>query len=191
MLQNAPLIAAGAKLGVALQVTNILRDVAEDWRNGHLYLPLEDLKQFGLSADDIAGGKLSPRWKKFMRFQIERVRRMYAEARPGIAMLKGDGRFAIAAAADLYEAILEDIEAHDYDVFSRRAHIGALGKLRRLPEIWFKTQTLQDVTVWYDEVEFSLSLRGGCFSRRSNLLKFAGDCFGKGRLAMTLKKEVR
>ena len=139
------------KLGVALQVTNILRDVAEDWRNGHLYLPLEDLKQFGLSADDIAGGKLSPRWKKFMRFQIERVRRMYAEARPGIAMLKGDGRFAIAAAADLYEAILEDIEAHDYDVFSRRAHIGALGKLRRLPEIWFKTQTLQDVTVWYDE----------------------------------------
>ena len=139
------------KLGVALQVTNILRDVAEDWRNGRLYLPLEDLQQFGLNAEDIAAGKVTPSWKKFMRFQIERVRRMYAEARPGIAMLKGDGRFAIAAAADLYEAILEDIEAHDYDVFSRRAHIGALGKLRRLPEIWFKTQTLKDVTVWYDE----------------------------------------
>ena len=116
------------ELGVALQVTNILRDVAEDWRNGHLYLPVEDLKQFGLTTDDIASGKLSPRWKKFMRVQIERVRRMYAEARPGIAMLKGDGRFAIAAAADLYEAILEDIEAHDYDVFSRRVRLSSLEK---------------------------------------------------------------
>lgn len=139
------------KLGVALQVTNILRDVAEDWRSGHLYLPIEDLQQFGISADDIAAGKVTPRWKKFVRFQIERVRRMYAEARPGIAMLKGDGRFAIAAAADLYEAILEDIENHDYDVFSRRAHLGAWGKLRRLPEIWLRTQTLKEVTLWYEE----------------------------------------
>jgi phytoene synthase len=139
------------KLGVALQMTNILRDVAEDWRNGRLYLPQEDLQRFGLTEEDIAAGKVTPQWRAFMRFQIARVRRLYAEAWPGIAMLKGDGRFAIAAAADLYEAILDDIEAHNYDTFSRRAHIGALGKFHRLPEIWFKTRALEDVTVWFNE----------------------------------------
>lgn len=139
------------KLGVALQMTNILRDVSEDWKNGRLYLPQEDLERFGLTEADIAAGKVTPTWRKFMRFQIERVRRLYAESWPGIAMLEADGRFAIAAAADLYEAILEDIEAHDYDVFSRRAHLSAWGKLRRLPGIWLKTQALEDVTIWYDE----------------------------------------
>jgi phytoene synthase len=86
-----------------------------------------------------------------MRFQIQRLRRIYAESWPGIGMLAGDGRFAIAAASGLYEAILDDIEKADYDVFSRRAHINALEKLRRLPGIWFKTQTLEEVTVWFDE----------------------------------------
>ena len=83
--------------------------------------------------------------------QIQRLRRIYAESWPGIGMLAGDGRFAIAAASGLYEAILDDIEKADYDVFSRRAHINALEKLRRLPGIWFKTQTLEEVTVWFDE----------------------------------------
>jgi phytoene synthase len=138
------------KLGVALQVTNILRDVGEDWRNGHLYLPQEDLQAFGLTEKDIAAGVVTPRWRKFMRFQIQRLRRIYAESWPGIGMLAGDGRFAIAAASGLYEAILDDIEKADYDVFSRRAHIGALGKLGRLPGIWFKTQTLEEVTVWFE-----------------------------------------
>jgi phytoene synthase len=138
------------KLGVALQVTNILRDIAEDWRNGRVYLPQEDLARFGLTDADLAAGKVTPAWRAFMRFQIVRVRRLYTESWPGIAMLKEDGRFAIAAATDLYEAILDDIEAHDYDVFSRRAHLTGWGKLRRLPGIWLKAQALEDVTIWYD-----------------------------------------
>lgn len=139
------------KLGVALQMTNILRDVAEDWRNERLYLPQQELAQFGLSEADVAAGKVTPQWRKFMRFQIERVRCLYDEAWPGIAMLKGEGRFSIAAAADLYRAILDDIESHDYDVFSRRANIGLMGKLLRLPDIWLRTQTLDDVTLWFDD----------------------------------------
>ena len=139
------------KLGVALQLTNILRDVAEDWRNGHLYLPLDDLQQFGLSGNDIANGKVSPRWKKFMRFQIERVRRMYAEARPGIAMHERRRPLRHRSRCGFIGSHPAISEAHDYDVFSRRAHIGAFGKLLRLPEIWFKTQTLNDVTIWFDE----------------------------------------
>ncbi len=136
------------KLGVALQVTNILRDVAEDWHNGRLYLPQEDLQQFGITEADIAVGQVTPRWQKFMRFQIERLRRLYAESRPGISMLDEDGRFAIAAAADLYAAILDDIENHDYDVFSRRAHLSALGKLRLLPDIWFRSRLLEGATIY-------------------------------------------
>ncbi len=126
------------KLGVALQLTNILRDVQEDWRAGRLYLPLEELKQFGLSEADVAEGRVDDRWRAFMRFQIARTRRLYAEAMPGIRLLAPDGRLAIAAAAQLYRAILDDIERHDYNVFTRRAHIGALGKLRRLPGIWWR-----------------------------------------------------
>ncbi len=129
------------KLGVALQLTNILRDVGEDWRAGRLYLPQEELARFSLSENDIAAGRVDDRWRAFLRFQIARARRLYAEARPGVALLRRDGRFAIAAAADLYQAILDDIEAHDGDVFRRRAHITTWGKLRRLPGIWWSLRS--------------------------------------------------
>lgn len=127
------------RLGVALQLTNILRDVGDDWRNGRVYLPQDELAQFGLSDADIENGVVDDRWRAFMAFQIERTRKLYDASRPGIAMLDADGRFAISAAADLYEAILKDIEKHDYDVFSRRAHIGTIGKLARLPRIWWRS----------------------------------------------------
>ena len=120
------------KLGVALQVTNVLRDVREDFLAGRVYLPTEDLDRFGVTEEHLSEGRVDERWRALMRFQIERNRRLYAEAWPGIALLDRDGQFAIAAAAELYRAILDDIEAHDYNVFSRRAHVGAMGKLRRL-----------------------------------------------------------
>ncbi len=128
------------KLGVALQLTNILRDVAEDWQMGRVYLPAEELTAYGLSEKDIAAGRVDDRWRAFMRFQIARNRQLYAEAWPGIKMLEADGRLAVGAAAELYRAILDDIEAHDYDVFSRRAHIGTWGKLLRLPGIWWRSR---------------------------------------------------
>jgi phytoene synthase len=126
------------KLGVALQLTNILRDVAEDWQNGRLYLPLEELAAFGLSEVDIAAQTNGQRWKSFMAFQIVRARQLYAEAMPGLMLLERRGRVAVAAAAELYRAILDDIEAHDYDVFSRRAHISNRQKAVRIPGIWWR-----------------------------------------------------
>ena len=129
------------KLGIALQLTNILRDVGEDWQVGRLYLPLDELAEFGLGESDLAAGRVDDRWRAFMRFQIERVHRLFDEARPGIGLLHADGRFAIAAAADLYRAILADIEAHDYDVFHRRAQVGLWGKLSRLPGIWWQSSS--------------------------------------------------
>jgi phytoene synthase len=130
------------KLGVALQITNILRDVGEDWQAGRIYLPAEELEAYGLSEADLATGQIDDRWRAFMNFQIARNRQLYREAWPGIAMLDPDGRFSITAAAQLYLAILEDIEANDYDVFNRRAYVSTWDKLRMLPGIWWQSKQL-------------------------------------------------
>lgn len=111
------------RLGVALQLTNILRDVGEDWTAGRLYLPLDELAMFGLDEETIAQQTVDNRWRAFMSFQIARTREIYARALPGIGLLHPDGRFAVAAAALLYRGILDDIERHDYNVFSRRAYV--------------------------------------------------------------------
>ncbi len=131
------------KLGVALQMTNILRDVGEDWRNGRLYLPEAELATYGLTDADIAAGVVDDRWRAFMRFQIARTRQLFAEALPGVALLGGSSRFAIQAAAELYAAILDDIEAHDYDVFNRRARANDGRKLTLLPGIWRRSRAAQ------------------------------------------------
>lgn len=138
--ENREAIPYALKMGVALQLTNILRDVGEDWRNGRIYLPQEELALFGLSEEVFALGKPTEKWRAFLQFQIERNRQLYRESMPGIAMLDRDGRFAIAAAAELYQAILDDIEANDGDVFNRRAYVSKWGKIRRLPGIWWLTQ---------------------------------------------------
>ena len=133
------------KLGVALQMTNILRDVGEDWRAGRVYLPQDELAAYGLSKEDLAaagvpGAQVDDRWRALMRFQIARNRRLFAESLPGVDLLHRDGRFAIAAAAELYQGILDDIAAHEYQVFTRRAHLTKWAKLRRLPGIWWRTR---------------------------------------------------
>jgi phytoene synthase len=129
------------KLGIALQLTNILRDIGEDWRMGRMYLPLDELAEFGLNEAFLAAARVDDRWRAFMRFQIDRVEHLYDEAAPGIALLNADGRFAIAAAAEFYRAILGNIQAHDYDVFHRRAHVGLWGKVSRLPRIWWNSRS--------------------------------------------------
>lgn len=122
------------KLGVALQLTNILRDVGEDWQAGRVYLPLDELAAFGLRETDIAAGSVDDRWRGLLRFQINRARRLYREALPGIALLHPDGRLAVTAAAFLYRGILDDIEVHDFDVFSRRAFVNRWRKVLLLLE---------------------------------------------------------
>lgn len=123
------------KLGVALQMTNILRDVGEDWANGRLYLPQDELMAFNLTEEDIDARRIDQRWQAFMHYQICRTRQLYVEAQPGVALLHRHGRLAIAAAAELYQAILDDIELHHYDVFNHRAYVSGRDKLIKLPGI--------------------------------------------------------
>jgi len=123
------------KLGVALQMTNILRDVGEDYRNGRLYLPREELAFYGIRESDIAEGRITDNWRQFMRFQIERTRQIYAESSAGLKMLEREGQLAVGAASVFYQGILDEIEKHDYDVFSRRASLSAWDKVRRIPAL--------------------------------------------------------
>ena len=140
--ESTAAIPYAVRLGVALQLTNILRDIDEDWQAGRLYLPQNELAAFGLTEDDISAGRVDDRWRAFMRFQVQRTRSLYDEAMPGIALLDRDGRFAITAAAELYRGILDDIEANDYNVFGRRAHLTTWDKISRLPAIWRLSRSL-------------------------------------------------
>jgi 15-cis-phytoene synthase len=130
------------KLGVALQLTNILRDIAEDAERGRVYLPQDELAAFGLSDAEILAGVADARMRALMRFQVERAHRLYEESWPGIALLRGDSRFAVGAAATVYRGILDKIEAADYDPFSGRAHLTLKEKLRMLPSIWLDVRAL-------------------------------------------------
>ncbi len=124
------------RLGVALQLTNILRDIGEDWQRGRLYLPKDELEKFGITEDDISNGVVNNKWRDFMCYQINRNRRLYVESLPGITLLNKDGRFAISAAAELYQEILKEIEKNDFDVFSKRAFVKNSKKILNLPKIW-------------------------------------------------------
>jgi 15-cis-phytoene synthase len=119
----------GIALGRAMQMTNILRDVGEDARMGRIYLPVEDIERFGCSEAGILGGVLDERFVALMRFQIARVRAMYREAEPGIALLAPEARRTVRLALVLYRGILGRIEANGYDVFSRRAFVPWWAKL--------------------------------------------------------------
>jgi len=117
------------KLGIALQLTNILRDVGEDAQRGRVYLPREDLERFGLCADDILNGRCDASFRALMRFEIARAHCLYAAAWPGIALLNPDGRLAVAAAAEIYQGILGKIQQNDYNVYRHRAYVPLAHKL--------------------------------------------------------------
>ena len=126
------------KLGTAMQLTNILRDVGEDLARGRVYLPEEDLARFGLSAADLAARRVDERFRKMMEFQIQRAARLYEEGLALIPLLTtGRGRAAFGFAAKAYGAILRKIRANGYDVFGQRAHLGFGEKLALIPaSVW-------------------------------------------------------
>ena len=123
------------KLGVALQMTNILRDVGEDYRNGRLYLPREELAFYAIQESDIAEGRITDNWRQFMKFQIGRTRQLYDDSWAGVKMLERKGQLAIGAASVFYQGILDEIERNDYDVFTQRACLSTWDKVRRLPAL--------------------------------------------------------
>lgn len=117
-------------LGTAMQLTNVLRDVGEDYRLGRVYLPEEDLGRFGIDEADIARGEVSGRFRALMQFQIARAREYFAKAELGIPLLTNDGsRYCVRLMSATYSGILCAIEENGYDVFRRRAYVPTAQKL--------------------------------------------------------------
>ena len=120
---SAEALEYGIMLGRAMQLTNILRDVGEDALMGRIYLPAEDLERFGYAEGHVFEQIVDERFVALMRFQIERVRLLYAQAEPGIAMLSPESRYTVRLALTLYRRILNAIELNGYDVFRCRAFV--------------------------------------------------------------------
>lgn len=133
--QSTDAVPYAIKLGVALQMTNILRDVSEDYQSGRLYLPREELAFYGIREQEIAEGQVTDNWRQFMKFQIDRTRNLYEESWDGVKMLAREGQLAIGAASVFYQGILDEIEINDYDVFTRRASLSTWGKAIRIPAL--------------------------------------------------------
>ncbi|MEW6636216.1 MAG: phytoene/squalene synthase family protein [Actinomycetota bacterium] len=117
-------------LGVAMQLSNFLRDLGEDWRRGRVYLPLEDLDRFEYTERDLATGVVDERFVALMRFEISRARKLYEFSDEGMCLIPRGRRYPVIVARRLYAAILDEIEASGYDVFSRRAGTSRLRKVR-------------------------------------------------------------
>jgi phytoene synthase len=137
-------LALAEDLGVALQLTNILRDVGEDIGRGRVYLPQEDLARFHYTDEDVRRGVVDNRFKALMRFEMDRADALYDRSISGISLLNRDGRLAVAAAAILYRGILGKIHLNDYDVYTRRAYLSQTEKMQRLPAIYLHVRRMGD-----------------------------------------------
>jgi phytoene synthase len=120
----------GVGLGVAMQLTNVLRDVAEDLDAGRIYLPADELARFGVDRASLERREVTPAFRELMRFQIERARRLFRAANPVVKLFPRDGsRLAVLLIQRTYAGILDSIERMGYDVFHARAHVSRARKL--------------------------------------------------------------
>jgi phytoene synthase len=127
-------------LGVAFQLTNILRDVGEDAvKRGRIYLPREDMAKFGVTEEQVFATRLDENYVKMMKFQIERARKYYDRARRGVFMLAENSRLPVQLSLDAYGKILDKIEENGYDSLTKRAYVSKWEKLSILPFSWYRT----------------------------------------------------
>lgn len=121
---------AAAALGEAFQLSNFLRDVAEDLQRGRVYLPQEDLDRFGVTRADLAVAPALPHVRELIAFEVRRCREIYAVAESGIDHLHPTSRDCIRTALVLYGGILDEIERVDHDVLSARVSVPLPKRLR-------------------------------------------------------------
>ena len=123
-------------LGLAMQLTNICRDVKEDWEMGRVYLPQEELAHFGYTEADLAAGICNAAFGELMRFQVRRAREYFARGRELLPYLTPRSRACPAALGGIYGKVLDRIEAADYDVLHRRVQVSTAAKLRVMAQAW-------------------------------------------------------
>jgi phytoene synthase len=115
-------------LGIAMQLTNILRDIDEDMERGRVYLPADEMERFGYSVSDLEARTRNQAFSELMQFQAERAQQFYDRGNCGIPMLHQDGRFAVDIASNVYHEILTRLQDSSFDVFGHRTVVPASRK---------------------------------------------------------------
>jgi phytoene synthase len=128
-------------LGIAMQLTNILRDVGEDLERNRIYLPLDEMKRFGVTEESLFDHQYTENFYDLMKFQIERARAYYQKADKGIEMLSKDSRLPVYLARYNYCKILDKIEENEYNVLNERAYLNKFEKFQILPRIFVKLKS--------------------------------------------------
>jgi phytoene synthase len=122
-------------LGVAMQLTNILRDIKEDYRRGRIYLPQDEMRQYGISEKNIAGNFHNKNSNEFLKFQIQRARTYYKNAACVIKLMKDiNARFVVELMKELYSGILDVIEKNNYNIY-KRAYVNKTKKVYLLLKV--------------------------------------------------------
>ncbi|MFH1363382.1 MAG: phytoene/squalene synthase family protein [Candidatus Omnitrophota bacterium] len=134
---------SAVSLGIAMQLTNILRDIKEDYQNKRLYLPEDEMARFGISSQSIASEAVDDKFKAFLKWQIQRARKYYQNSLPGIKMIPGwRSRLTVYLMKEIYAGILTALEKNGYDPFRRRAATGKIAKIMLLVKIIFSGKYL-------------------------------------------------
>lgn len=157
---NQSALPYAADLGIAMQLTNILRDVGEDAAMNRIYLPLDELAFFGQDPERMLAGELSAGFPDLMQFQIARAREFYAKALLGVPALSPSGQLTTLAAAHLYAGILDQIEANRYQVFDLRAVVPRRRKARSTAGAAVQFMQLTTASAWSSRRNDASSLPG-------------------------------
>lgn len=139
--ENPEALKYAVDLGIAMQLTNILRDIGEDLERNRIYIPQDELKAFGVSEEDLFNHNLSGDFVQLMKFQVDRAKSYYKDADKGIPLLSKDSRLPVYLARENYSKILEKIEYNNYNVFKQRAFLNSSEKLSIIPKAYFQMKT--------------------------------------------------
>ena len=124
-------------LGIAMQLTNILRDVREDSLQGRIYIPTEEIEMFNYSESQLMSGVINSSFRDLMEYQVDRARSYFISSRPLIDLLPFRSRACPMVLAGVYTRLLASMESVGYDVFSDRISLSATEKLFLMVKLWF------------------------------------------------------
>jgi phytoene synthase len=127
-------------LGIALQLTNIIRDVKSDSKRGRIYIPAEDLRRFGYTEDDLLAHRYTPEFVSLMEFECSRAREFYRTADSYLASEDSQRFFAAKIMEAIYLRTLDRIEHSRYNVFDKRISISQMRKLAVALRIWLQNK---------------------------------------------------
>jgi phytoene synthase len=125
--------------GLALQLTNILRDVKEDAERDRIYLPQEDLRRFGVTEANLKQGVVDDSFRALMRFEVERAKEFYRQAQNLFPLVYAPGRPTLSIMIRIYRGILDSIERNQYDVYTHRARVSTPKKLAIVASAWLSS----------------------------------------------------